>query len=74
MSADRAEIVAARATGVGIGLIALMLVWLIGNRLAGLLWEPPVGPTVAFAGAIAAGVATAIEAGRRLAGRARRGG
>jgi hypothetical protein len=73
MSVDRAEVVAARATGVGMGLVALMLVWLIGNRLAGLLWEPPVGPTVAFAGSIAAGTATAIASGRRLAGRVRQG-
>ena len=73
MSVDRAEIVAARGIGVGIGLVALMVVWLIGNRVASLFWEPPVGPTVAFAGSIAAGTATAIASGRRLAGRVRQG-
>lgn len=71
---DRAEVVAARAVGVGIGLIVLMLVWLVGNRLTGLIWEPPLGPTVAFAGAIAIGLTTAIIAGRRLVARLRDGG
>ena len=71
MSADRSEIVAAWATGVGIGLSVLMVTWLVGNRVAGLFWAPPVGPTVAFLGAIAGGVATAIVAGSRLAHRVR---
>lgn len=73
MSVDRAEIVAARAIGVGVGLIALMLAWLIGNRLTALAWDPPVGPTVAFLGAILIGIATAIFSGRRLAARVRDG-
>jgi hypothetical protein len=71
---DRAEVVAARAVGVGVGLIVLMLVWLVGNRLAGLVWEPPVGPTVAFAGAIVIGFTTGVIAGRRLVARLRDGG
>jgi hypothetical protein len=57
---------AAWATGAGIGLIVLMLTWLIGNRLTGLIWDPPVGPVVAFAGAIGVGTAVAVFAGRRL--------
>ena len=73
MSGDRSEIVAARAVGIGIGLLVLMVVWLIGDRVAGLMWEPPVGPTVAFLGAIAVGVATAIVAGARLSRRVREG-
>ena len=73
MSGDRSEIVAARAIGVGIGLLALMVLWLIGNRVVGLLWEPPLGPTVAFLGAIAVGVATAIVAGARLSRKVREG-
>ena len=73
MSVDRAEIVAARAIGVGVGLIALMLAWLIGNRVTALAWDPPVGPTVAFLGAILIGIATAILSGRRLAARVRNG-
>lgn len=66
MSLQGADRVAAWATGTGIGLIAYMLTWLIGNRLSGLLWDPPVGPTVAFAAAIAVGVTTAVLSGRRL--------
>jgi hypothetical protein len=71
MTADRSEVVAALATGAGIGLIALMLAWLVGNRLAGLVWDAPVGPTVAFVTAIAVGVGVGIVSGRRLAGRVR---
>jgi hypothetical protein len=74
MSMDRSEIVSAWATGAGIGLIVLMVTWLVGNRVAGLFWAPPVGPTVAFLGAIAGGVATAFIAGARLAHRIREGG
>jgi hypothetical protein len=74
MSDERAEIVAARAVGVGVGLIALMLAWLVGNRLTSLAWDPPVGPTVAFVAAIAIGISTAMVSGHRLAGRVRNGG
>jgi hypothetical protein len=69
MSRDRADRVAAWATGSGIGLMALMVTWLIGNRLAALAWDPPVGPTVAFVGAILVGAVTAVVSGRRLARR-----
>jgi hypothetical protein len=72
MSVDRSEIVAARGIGVGIGLIVLMVVWLVGNRLAALLWDPPVGPTVAFATAIVAGGVTAVLFAHRLSERVRR--
>ena len=39
MSVDRSEVVAAQGVGIGIGLIALMLTWLGGSRLAELAWE-----------------------------------
>lgn len=71
MRADRSELVGARAVGVGIGLIALMLAWLVGNPVTALAWDPPVGPTVAFLVAIAIGVTTAIVSGRRLSARIR---
>ncbi len=61
------DLVAARMTGVGLGFMALMVSWLIGNRLTALVWGPPVGPIVALLGAIAIGTVTAIVAGRRLA-------
>jgi hypothetical protein len=74
VSAARADAVAAWATGAGIGLIVVMVTWLVGNRLAGLVWDAPVGPTVAFAVAIAAGIVTSLVAGARLARVVRREG
>lgn len=67
----RADLIAAWAIGAGIGLITLMTAWLVGNRLFGLLLEPPQGPTAAIVTAIALGFATALLAGRRLATRVR---
>lgn len=67
---ERADRVAAWATGSGIGLVALMLTWLIGNRLAALAWDAPVGPTVAILAAVVVGAVTAVAAGARLARRA----
>jgi hypothetical protein len=70
MTGQGADRLAAWATGIGIGLIALMVAWLIGSRLAGLVWGPPLGPIVAFLGAIVVGAATAVISGQRLARRA----
>lgn len=61
-----ADRVAAWAVGTGIGLMAMMLTWLIGNRLASLAWDPPVGPTVALVAAIGVGVTATSLAGLRL--------
>jgi hypothetical protein len=63
--------VAARAPGVGIGLVSLMLTWLIGSRLAALVWPPPTGPTVAFVAAIGVGILVSAVAAAVLS---RRGG
>jgi hypothetical protein len=71
MTHDRSEIVAARGIGIGIGLIVLMVTWLVGNRLAGLVWDPPVGPTVAILAALAAGIVASIVFAHRLADRVR---
>jgi hypothetical protein len=68
----RADLIAAWAIGTGIGLIVLMIAWIVGNRLFGLLLEPPRGPTVAFLAAIALGFATTAVAGKRLATSVRR--
>ena len=65
-TAGRADQVSAWAIGVGIGLIALQLTWLLTARLAGLVWAPPVGPVVAFAAACVTGVIVTIAAGRHL--------
>ena len=69
---ERADRLAARAVGAGIGLLTLMISWLVGERLAGLAWEPPAGPTVAFVSAVAIGVVVAVITGRRLAAATRR--
>jgi hypothetical protein len=66
------DITAARVIGIGAGLIALMVTWLVGNRLFGAFIESPTGPIVAFATAVAVGVITALVAGRRLAATAAR--
>lgn len=58
--------VAAVATAVGVGLIALMITWVLGNRLIELMWSPPVGPVVSLSLAVAAGVATSVVAARKL--------
>ena len=73
MSVDQSEVVAAQGVGIGIGLIALMLTWLVGSRLAELAWDPPVGPLVAFAAAVVVGIVTSIVFARRLAERVRLG-
>jgi hypothetical protein len=63
---SRADSVAAWAVGIGVGLISLQITWLIANRLTALLWDPPVGPTVAFTTAVVAGIVVSMIAGRRL--------
>jgi len=62
----RADRVSAWVVGVGIGLIAMMVSWLLGNRIASLAWVPPVGPTVALSAAIGVGMLATTIAGRRL--------
>ena len=70
-TSSRADLVSAWGIGVGIGLVALQLTWLAGARLAGLFWEPPAGPTVAFISACLVGVIVSVVAGRRLAHKTR---
>ncbi|VAW08440.1 hypothetical protein MNBD_ACTINO02-2331 [hydrothermal vent metagenome] len=64
---NRADLVAAWAVGIGIGLIALQVTWLAANRLSALVWDAPRGPTIAFTTAVVVGVVTSIVAGHRLA-------
>jgi hypothetical protein len=64
---SRADLVSAYAIGVGAGLVALQVAWLILNRLTGLVWGPPLGPTIAFGSAIIVGIVVSIIAGKRLA-------
>ena len=63
---SRADSVSAWAIGIGVGLIALQITWLLGNRLTSLLWGPPMGPTIAFALAIVTGIVVSVVSGRRL--------
>jgi membrane protein implicated in regulation of membrane protease activity len=62
-NADR---MARRATAVGAGLLLLMPAWLVAVRVTALLWDPPVGPTVAMLTAIAICVVAATAVNRRL--------
>jgi hypothetical protein len=65
--ADRqADRIAARATGIGIGLIVFMLTWTVGVRVTERLWGPPSSAYVAMAVAIVLGAVMAITAGHRL--------
>lgn len=62
----RADHLAAWATGLGVGLIALMLTWLVGDRIAEMLWGAPTGPIVAFTASLVVGTISTVVAGRRL--------
>ncbi len=65
----RADRVAARATGVGVGLLAFMVVWLIGARVTVRIWGPPSSAVVALAIAVVAGILAAVVSDRRFADR-----
>lgn len=65
----RSDLLAARATGVGIGLIVLMVSWLVANRVFTIAWGVPVGPMVAFGLAIVVGLVTSVIAARALVAR-----
>ena len=62
----RADRLAARATGVGVGLLAFMIAWLVGARVTELIWGPPSSAVVAMALAVVIGIVVAVVAGRRL--------
>jgi hypothetical protein len=53
--------------GVVLGTLFLLAFTVIGIRIASVFWEPPVGPTIAFASACLVGIVVAAAAGRRLA-------
>jgi hypothetical protein len=62
----RAEVVAARATGLGVGLIVFMLTWSIGARITERILDAPAHAYVAMGVALLAGALTAVGAGNRL--------
>ena len=65
----RADRVAARATGVGVGFLALMITWLIGARVTAQIWGPPSSAVVALAIAVVVGILAAVVSDRRFADR-----
>lgn len=62
----RADVIAARFTGVGFGLVAFMLAWTVGARVTDRVWGPPSGAFAAMGVALLIGAVTAFAAGRRL--------
>jgi hypothetical protein len=62
-TADR---VAAQATGVGVGFIALMIAWLIAARLTERIWGRPSAAYVALAAALLIGTGVSGWAVRRF--------
>ena len=67
----RADRVAARATGVGVGLLAFMIAWLVGARVTEQIWGPPSSAVVAMAIAVSVGIVVSAVAGHRLVRRQR---
>jgi hypothetical protein len=66
LGSARADRVAARATGVGVGLLAFMIAWLIGARVTEQVWGPPSSAVVALAISVMVGIFVAVVAGQRL--------
>lgn len=66
-STARADAVSAWAVGVGVGLMTLMITWLLGNRVLGLVLDAPLGPSIAFIAAIVSGVTATVITGQRCA-------
>ena len=67
----RADRIAARTTGVGVGLLVFMIAWLIGARVTEKLWGPPSSAVVAMAIAVSVGIVVSVVAGQRLVRRQR---
>lgn len=47
-------------------MIVTMLVWLLGNRLAALAWDPPLGPNIALFSSLGVGAIASVVVGLRL--------
>jgi len=62
----RADRVAARAVGVGVGLLAFMVTWLVGARVTGQIWGPPSSAVVALGASVVVGILVAAVTGHRL--------
>jgi hypothetical protein len=62
----RADRIAAQATGVGGGLVAMTLAWLVGARAFDLLWDEPGSAYLALGTAVSTGAVVTAWAMRRL--------
>jgi hypothetical protein len=62
-ASTRADHVAARAVGVGIGLIVFILTWTLAARVAETVLDPPLHAYVAMGLAVVSGGATSVWAG-----------
>lgn len=62
----RANLVAARATGVGVGLLAFMVLWTLGSQITIRMWGPPSGALIAMGIALLVGVVVTVTAWRRF--------
>ncbi len=63
---SRADAIAARATGLGVGLIVFMVTWSIGARITERIFDAPAHAYVAMGMALLAGAVTTVRAGHRL--------
>jgi hypothetical protein len=61
-----ADRVAARATGIGVGLLAFMIAWIAGAPISERLWIQPAAAAVAITTALVVGIVVAFVATRRL--------
>jgi hypothetical protein len=66
MTDVRAERVAARAAGLGIGLIVFMLTWTLGARITERFMDSPEHAYLAMGIALVAGAVSTVRAGHRL--------
>lgn len=62
----RADRVAAVGVGIGVGLIAFMLTWILGSRATERLWGQPTAAIAAMATAVLVGIVISAVAGRVL--------
>lgn len=66
MSDDRAERIAARAAGLGIGLVVFMLTWTVGVRITERFIGSPGHAYLAMGIALVVGAVITLLAGQRL--------
>jgi hypothetical protein len=68
---ERSDLVAARVTGLGVGLVTFMVTWTLGARISERVVDAPTSAYAAMATALVAGLVAAVLTGRRLVARLR---